>query len=747
MNQKLKRKSEKVVHLQEKVNEFEKKETEKKYSRVEKGVQCNVLKSYIEDLKKEIDALNAERDENDDMKESSEFVHIEKNVDFREKSKGRPFNFKLRKLYYFFISNNIGVQHISPVVEAVLNIFDIHVKNLPSKSTTAVLSSEMGVLSRNHVKEELLNSKNITMHRDATTKKGKHFYGLQFNTGNQFLTAGIREVPDGKGETYVNSTKEMLSDISEKESDKKSILESVSCFMTDRSSTEQKVNFILSSEISHDVHSFKCSVHPLLQFSDVCLQEFYNIEKELNIHFDGHSSTPKDPYVMFILRSVSKFFFQDGVGDPKFSRVFLKSHGTDKLPVMNVRGNRFNLCFYNAAGTFFMHQLLLQYLLSSRSSFNVVLNAIVTSLQSKVFLTILRALGFICKFITEPYWQKTLELWNITSINTVYQRLLYVLNVIHKNPSALLKREIKLFEGPDFYDPVSDFLCSMSLNDDLTCVFIKRCISVLIDKAKKLFADFLEGGKYFNSCSTEFFKECSSCSTNNITIERLMGQLDFKLKYAATSSVNTIESILMYNNNKTKKWLEKKSENEQRNIVNTARKDSRAFLIESKRRKEELFNKHLQTIKEKEEENKKKKERKNDAIDKALDDIHRHGLWASETEINEKLCILKTKKEKMTALKTQINIYKKVFKVEQEFRHLLCFSKKGKVFDEKQLKENLITLLKKRKEYQESIACNTNPRDFVSRQILHTWTDNGEDIEWEGQILSYSNGVFKVKSF
>ncbi|XP_061186880.1 uncharacterized protein LOC133195007 [Saccostrea echinata] len=612
-----------------------------------------------EELKKEIDVLNAEKYENDTLNDSENFVHIEKNVDFRDSSKGRPYNFKLRKLYYFFISNNIGVQHISPVVEAVLNIFDINVRNLPSKSTTAVLSSEMGVVSRNHMKEELLNSENITMHRDATTKKGKHFYALQFNTGNKFLTGGIREVSDGKGETYVNSTKEMLYDISGKESDQKSILESVSCFMTDRSSTEQKVNCILSSEISHDVHSFKCSVHPLLQFSDVCLQEFYDIEKELNIHFDGHCSTPKDPYVMFILRCVSKLFFKDGVGDPHFTRIFVRSHGTDKVPLMDTRGNRFNLCFYNAAGAFFIHKLLLQYLLSSKSSFNFVMNAIVSALQSKLFLTILRALGIICKFLTEPYWKKTLEVSSIANMSTVYQRFLYVLNVINENPSVLLNREIKLFEGPDFYDPVCDFLYSVSVNDDLTCVFIKRCTTVLIAKAKKLFADFLDGGKYFNACSKNFFKECSSCSTNNISIERLMGQLDFKVKYAATSSVNTIESVLMFNNNDTINWLAKKSEDNQRQIINNARKESRTFLLENRRRKEDLLQKHLQIIREKEEETKKKKERQTEAIDKALEDINIHGLWQSEEEISHRLSQLKTKKEKMTALKTQINIYKK----------------------------------------------------------------------------------------
>jgi hypothetical protein len=47
--------------------------------------------------------------------------------------------------------------------------------------------------------------------------------------------------------------------------------------MTDRSATENKANNILSEEIqsssSHSIESFKCAVHPLLQFSDICEKE------------------------------------------------------------------------------------------------------------------------------------------------------------------------------------------------------------------------------------------------------------------------------------------------------------------------------------------------------------------------------------------------------------------------------------------------------------------------------------------
>lgn len=34
--------------------------------------------------------------------------------------------------------------------------------------------------------------------------------------------------------------------------------------------------------------------------------------------------------------------------------------------------------------------------------------------------------------------------------------------------------------------------------------------------------------------------------------------------------------------------------------------------------------------------------------------------------------------------------------------------------------------------------------DLFSREIIYIWFEDGEDVQWEGKILSYVNGVFKV---
>ena len=77
--------------------------TENKNKKPKKKKIRNYSKQNEEtDLKKEIDFLLAKKENvicNDDD-DNDDIVHIRKNIDFRDDSKGKPYNFKLRNLYY-----------------------------------------------------------------------------------------------------------------------------------------------------------------------------------------------------------------------------------------------------------------------------------------------------------------------------------------------------------------------------------------------------------------------------------------------------------------------------------------------------------------------------------------------------------------------------------------------------------------------------------------------------------------------
>jgi hypothetical protein len=90
---------------------------------------------------------------------------------------------------------------------------DIDIDFLPSKSTAANITSELGLVARQHLTEEMNNITYCTMFRDATTTKGHHFYTTQIKTSDKTLTLGVKEVSDGKAQTYVSCVNEVVSDI------------------------------------------------------------------------------------------------------------------------------------------------------------------------------------------------------------------------------------------------------------------------------------------------------------------------------------------------------------------------------------------------------------------------------------------------------------------------------------------------------------------------------------------------------
>lgn len=124
-----------------------------------------------------------------------------------------------------------------------------------------------------------------------------------------------------------------------------------------------------------------------------------------------------------------------------------------------------------------------------------------------------------------------------------------------------------------------------------------------------------------------------------------MGQLDFKLKSACTSSINSIESCILYTNNKTENWLQDKDPKKQEEIINSARSENRIFMKKDREKQEQLFIKQTKILEEKEA--RRKKERKVTEIDKAIEDMRKVGLWESEDKIKEEIEKLKTKKEKL----------------------------------------------------------------------------------------------------
>lgn len=112
---------------------------------------------------------------------------------------------------------------------------------------------------------------------------------------------------------------------------------------------------------------------------------------------------------------------------------------------MNIRGNRFNVLFYNAAGIYFSRNQIIFNLSSSKSTLNIVKKFILCAFQNNVILCILKALGILCKALTEPYRRKTSDIENAATVGSVHRRMLRFLYSCIGNLYLLLKKKIHCF--------------------------------------------------------------------------------------------------------------------------------------------------------------------------------------------------------------------------------------------------------------------------------------------------------------
>ena len=78
---------------------------------------------------------------------------------FNTKTSGRgiAYNHKIRQVYYTLRNIGISVSKIDFVIRSVLSMADIDIDSLPSKSTGANITSELGLVARQQLTEEMNN--------------------------------------------------------------------------------------------------------------------------------------------------------------------------------------------------------------------------------------------------------------------------------------------------------------------------------------------------------------------------------------------------------------------------------------------------------------------------------------------------------------------------------------------------------------------------------------------------------------
>jgi hypothetical protein len=651
------------------------------------------------------------------------------------------------------------------------------IDDLPSESTAAKFVLEMGELARQHIAEEVNKADNVTLQRDATSKQGHHFYGMQLNSESGPLTVGLREIPSGTAESYVTATMEVFKDVQDADPDiNVDILSTVKNFMTDRSATETKVNRLVSElraqrignvmdeyeEMNDEerkelktVNEFKCAVHPVLQFAEVSDKEVKTFEDDI-VFSKQLFRRRGESVTLSLIRGVSKLFHKDGAGDPLMSREYLRSVGVNKLPVENFRGSRFNIYFHNAAGTYFLKDHVIKYLETTKLTMSPLQAATVEVLKTPQVMNICRALGIVGKMVTLPYWRLACSAENAMAMQEPYNRLVNALQIWIDDPSTLLNGEgVEFVPLSAAEDAVNVYLFQSTDSDEGTACHLKALCIALLAKSKKLFLEHLPGGSLYNNNSVQ---GSESCPPHNIGVERLMAQLDRKIRQAPNSNDQTIESTIMFRQNQVSSWLEES--NNRHSKITRARISARKKQTLIKVRKTLLRQHHQDALKRRamlKEQRTRNTEHRQMKVQKGVQQSG--GLWTSSEDMNTWIDGINNK-DALEKVKDQLRGRKELKSQPKPPPELFMFSRYKKTHTLDILKDHLLQIMTLQPlvapQIQQTVvtvpdnrvSCEniaSNPQSMVGRYVNHCWDDKGTDTVYPGKIINLIETTYEVQ--
>ena len=172
-----------------------------------------------------------------------------------------------------------------------------------------------------------------------------------------------------------------------------------------------------------------------------------------------------------------------------------------------------------------------------------------------------RALGLVGKFLTGPWMRLVKQEIGVLELNKYYNEAVDALAKFSKDAIRVVNGTAPpVFKDvPMVKDEIFKVLTENSDLDTQTSALLTRLFGSILEDCLRQLKEQLPGGKY-DEPTEEVRRQAQSCTGNNISGERVFGQLDYQLKRAPNANVTYSESKLMYSNNATEKWLDEKAD-------------------------------------------------------------------------------------------------------------------------------------------------------------------------------------------
>ena len=729
-------------------------------------LKINELEVEIDELRNELGAVRL--DEND-MESKARDCTIETEVH------SQLYLDNVRQCCLELLSMNVGIRQVEPVIRSVIrNIANKETDKLPKPSTLVRMLTELKCLSYQQIADQLQGCENVTLHADGTSKFGQHYGSFQLSTDSTAYSLGLSEMLTGSAQQTLDLFKQILRDFEHTVGSqaKNKLLSSIKNTMSDRHIVQKNFNCLLEdyrasvlpevisswkdlsteeqSSMSY-LNNFFCGLHLLVGMADAAASVLLQWEAA---HFSENPTTKSvlirksECGIIRLVRTTCKALSKHGSeqsGVYQSFTAYLRSNHIQKNPLASFRGNRFNILFYDAGAVYYISTLIKKFFTEVWQTPNQLLRAVLADVQVLEYVAGCKALGLVNKIVTGPLW-RVLECQETTilSMNEKFTRLKNCLEQWSEDANTVLSGEALLYSDfPPTKDCIFESLVAPSVYDATAQEILEVLFNAFSSLISRLVADHLPDGKYHNP-SAVLTAEVKSVPTTNAISERDFAKLDRFLREKPNASTLSLEAMIMFTNNKTAAWLSAKTSKEREELMKKARSLSPEFKQLYNIRRQKLLEERAKLLRAKRLQLERLQAKKVKEKEELVQGILRCGLWQSKQKIEEGLAKLKTKKEKVAALKLQLDFRKKVLEQKHIDKTLFFLTKNKRQLTIVEISENLCQLLDctARSILEGSDAIVKNCESLIGKQIYHKWKDvDGEEKWYKGQVLGLVPGT------
>lgn len=738
------------------------------YQKKERGRRTSGESDEVESLHERVKFLERR------TKELQELIDLMEDDSIRTFEEGR-YNDCIRQTIMDLLAQNVSMNKVSSVIKTVIkNLAGKCIDRLPSLGTVSKLALEANHLASIEVALAMKTANpqeaiGNCIHGDGTTKHHRKYQNFQVTLPDgTSRTIGMMEMAEGDTEAVVDAFNEKIQSLAaalgrvdQEEPEKlyRELVTTVKSTMTDQGATMPQFNDRLSSlrqdllpeVVQHwehlpddikacmtDFGKFFCKMHPLVNFAEEVDKVLKSFEDITTSGKHAHTLQTSESGVTRLIRIASKAFHHRGCDKSGVEDVFtayLTNACDTTNHLVDFVGNRANIIFEGAAALYLHIRHVIDFLSMLQNKNNLLL-AVEEDVNEKIYVAELRALGLFYIAAIKPLWSIIKNASNILATNAPLHQLQEKLLQWKEDASSLLTGDSPF--QIDTSDEVSQKLLEQcdAESETLTIQALELISCAVLLILQRQCKDQLPGGKYWN-VSDEVADAFKNVPSTNLIGERDFAQLDLLIRKKPSARLTTLETIIMWTNNKTPEWLDSLTPEQRSKYMTAARQCSDEVLAKYMERKKKIKEKKWENLQKSHQKKKELEEKKMKSTAALVNEVvELGGVWTSEEQILDKVRTLersKTDEQVRRVIYTQLCFMQKVLKC-QGPKELFQLTHQGKPFTKEEMTAHLVNVV-----IQNNLHARP-PSDPLS-------VTTPQECSTSGSTLSYSDPNEQAASF